>query len=285
MRRQVAVGALVAVAMLCATAAAEPRGSARARAAARFKQGQEFFKAHDYEHAIVEYEAAYQLSSEPALIFNIALCHDRAERPAQALAAFQRYLELAPSGEVADEARADVARLTPIVEAILARRAAEAAERAQQAHRVEAERAAAAAAAAEASRERARSEAAHHAMAQRSAELAHRAQIERWSGLALGAAGAVALGVGIKFGLDARAAASAITDHRGPWTDSALAREAAGRSAQTRMLVFTSLGSAAAIGGSVLYVIGRGHDTAARRVRLELQPTSSGGVVTLSGRF
>jgi len=278
----VGVSALVAIAALCATAAADPRGGARTRAAARFKQGQEFFKARDYEHAIVEYEAAYQLSSEPALIFNIALCHDRAERPMQALAAFQRYLELAPGGEVADEARADVARLTPIVDAILARRAAEAAERAGQARQAEAERAADAAA--RASQERARSEATRHAMAQRSAELERRAKLERWGGLALGAAGAVAIGVGVKFGLDARAAADAITDHRGPWTDDALAREADGRAAQTRMLVFTSLGGAAAIGGSVLYLIGRSHDAAASRVRLELRVASSGGAVTLSGR-
>jgi tetratricopeptide (TPR) repeat protein len=273
--------ALVAIAALCATAAAEPGKGARARAAARFKQGQEFFKAKDYEHAIAEYEAAYQLSSEPAMIFNIALCHDRAGRVEQALAAFQHYLELVPSGEIADEARGDVARLTPIVEAILARRAAEAAERAGQARRAEAELAAAA----DASRERARWEASRHEIAQRSAELERRGQIERWGGLALGAAGVVALGVGVKFGLDARAAANAITDHRGPWTDDALARDADGRAAQTRMLVFTGLGGAAVIGGGVLYLIGRGHGTDASRVRLELHVSSSGGAATVAGRF
>jgi hypothetical protein len=122
-------------------------------------------------------------------------------------------------------------------------------------------------------------------MAQRSAELERRARVERWGGLALGAAGAVALGVGIKYGLDAQAAANAITDHRGPWTDRVLAREADGNAAQTRMLVFTSLGGAAVIGGTVLYLIGRRHGTDANRVRLELQATSSGGMATLSARF
>jgi tetratricopeptide (TPR) repeat protein len=97
----------------------------RALAAAHVRQGQAFFEHRDFDRALAEYQTALELSAEPSLIFNIALCHDRANRPEEALRMFQRYLELAPGGSVADEARGDVARLTPIVEEIVADRNAE----------------------------------------------------------------------------------------------------------------------------------------------------------------
>jgi len=278
-----AMAAIALSAVVAGTAAAQPAAGSRARAAARFKQGQEFFKAGDYDHAIAEYEGAYQLSREPVLIFNLGLCHDRAQRPAQALAAFQRYLELAPSGDVADEAREYVARLTPIVEAIRAREAAAAAEAAEQARRGEAERAARAADQARRAAERSATE--RSARERSAAELEGRSRLERWSGIAGGALGVISLAVGAKYGLDARSAAAAITDHRGPWTDRELARDAEGQSAATRMIVFTSVGGAALLGGGILYLLGRHHDTEASRLRLELRAGPAGGGVTLAGRL
>jgi tetratricopeptide (TPR) repeat protein len=97
----------------------------RAKAAAHFKQGNAYFQLEDYDRALAEYQASFDLSGEPSQIFNIALCHDRAHRLEQALETFRRYLELAPDGAVADEARENIARLTPIVERIAAERAAE----------------------------------------------------------------------------------------------------------------------------------------------------------------
>lgn len=101
----------------------------RAQAAAHTRQGQAYFGRGDYDRAIAEYQAAFDLSNEPSLIFNIALCYDRTDRPEQALQAFERYLELAPGGSVADEAHNDVARLVPVVEKIRAERAAAEARR------------------------------------------------------------------------------------------------------------------------------------------------------------
>jgi tetratricopeptide (TPR) repeat protein len=125
-----------------APAGAAPAGAtldadARAKAAAHFKQGQAFFQREDYDHALAEYQAAFELSPEPLLYFNIALCHDRANRPEQALQAFQHYLELAPTGTVADEARDDVARLVPVVDKLVKDRADEEARRRQEAAKQE----------------------------------------------------------------------------------------------------------------------------------------------------
>lgn len=131
-----ALAAVVAlVALRAAPARAQPDVATRAKAAAHFRQGQAFFQNRDFDRALAEYQAALDLSAEPLLIFNIALCHDRANRPEPALAAFQRYLELAPTGAVADEARDDIARLTPIVAKLAAERTTEAARRREEAAR------------------------------------------------------------------------------------------------------------------------------------------------------
>ncbi|HEY0987731.1 MAG TPA: hypothetical protein VGD80_11795 [Kofleriaceae bacterium] len=121
--------AIAVLGLRAAPVDAQPDRAARQKAAAHFKQGQAFFQVGDYDHALVEYQAALDLSAEPSLVFNIALCHDRANRPEQALDAFRHFLELAPDSAVADEAREDIARLTPIVEKIRTERA----ERAEQA--------------------------------------------------------------------------------------------------------------------------------------------------------
>lgn len=125
--RSVAILAVFAVVATLApvTASAQPESEARTQAAGHVRQGQAFFQRGDFERALTEYQTALDLSAEPSLIFNIALCHDRANRPEEALKMFQRYLELAPSGSVAEEARGDVARLTPIVEKIVVDREAE----------------------------------------------------------------------------------------------------------------------------------------------------------------
>jgi len=139
-----ALVAAVAVVSLFAAPARAQVNPNRAQAAAHTRQGQAYFGRGDYDRAIAEYQAAFDLSLEPSMIFNIALCYDRTNRPEQALAAFQRYLELAPGGSVADEARNDVARLVPIVEQIRVDRAvAEAHRREEEARRQSAAREAA----------------------------------------------------------------------------------------------------------------------------------------------
>jgi len=129
------------VAAVALPAAADIDPDSRAQAAAHVRQGQAFFQRGDFDRALAEYQIALELSAEPSLIFDMALCHDRANRPEAALHAFLRYLELAPNGSVAEEARADVARLAPIVDRIAAERARQrdaAARRAEADHRQEA---------------------------------------------------------------------------------------------------------------------------------------------------
>jgi len=131
------VAAVALVSLRVDPAWAQPADpAARTQAAAHTRQGQAYFGRGDYDRAIAEYQAAFDLSGEPSLIFNVGLCYDRTDRPEQALQAFQRYLGLAPGGSVAEEARNDVARLVPVVEKIRAERAvAEARRRDDEARR------------------------------------------------------------------------------------------------------------------------------------------------------
>jgi|SRR5689334_16457664 len=117
-----ALALALALGALGASPAAADASEDRGKAAAAFKQGQAYFQRGDFDRAIPEYQLAFDLSKEPSLIFNIALCHTRANRPEEALKFYKRYLEIAPDGDVSDEAREEVARLTPVVEQLAADR-------------------------------------------------------------------------------------------------------------------------------------------------------------------
>lgn len=85
---------------------------AQKRARAHAKQGDAYFDAKEYERAIAEYQAAFDLDGKPSRIFNIAVCHDYAGHRAKAIETYQRYVALEPEGRAADSARAAIAKLT-----------------------------------------------------------------------------------------------------------------------------------------------------------------------------
>jgi tetratricopeptide (TPR) repeat protein len=67
-----------------------------------FEAGRLQYEASDYQGALREFEAARKVRNLPAFDYNIARCLDRLERPAEAIAAYQRYL--AANGDTADTA-------------------------------------------------------------------------------------------------------------------------------------------------------------------------------------
>lgn len=78
----------------------------------------------------------------------------------------------------------------------------------------------------------------------------------RIGGMATAGLGVVFLGVGVKYGLDAKNASNDISGHDGAWDKDTLSLEKSGPRAERRMLVFTALGAAALAGGGVLYWMG-----------------------------
>lgn len=67
--------------------------SARARARAEYDAGAAHFDAGDYEPALERFRAAYEIERLPELIFNIASCLDRLERRREAVDHYEAYLE------------------------------------------------------------------------------------------------------------------------------------------------------------------------------------------------
>jgi hypothetical protein len=70
-----------------------------------FQRATDLYAAGQYAEAIVEFEATREVHAVPALDFNIARCHDRLEHRADAIAAYQRYLDAVPHATDAAETR------------------------------------------------------------------------------------------------------------------------------------------------------------------------------------
>lgn len=99
------------------------------------------------------------------------------------------------------------------------------------------------------------------------------------------ATGAVALGVGMKFGFDARRISDELSSHNGPWTRELLAKQQEGRSAQNTMWVFTGIGAAAVVTGGVLYLLGRSAARDSQSTEVSVTASSTNLVFGVAGRF
>src|SRR5262245_16458351 len=263
--------ALAIVLAVAAIARAEPRkidDAKKAEAIAHFRQGEEYFKSSQWEAAIKEYQAAFELTGEPLMIFDIALASEKAGKLEPAYDGYERYLHEVSLGSAADDARAGKARLQRAVDKIRADRTAREqaeAEVAAEAKRREDERRTAA-------RTRAEAEARPHDA---------RARTYTVAAIGVVGAGAIAIGVGIKYGLDALAAADDVSKYTAGWTDAELARDREGHAANTKMIVFTGIGAAAVATGGVLYLLARREHGRADEIRLAVTP----GGVSVAGRF
>ena len=82
-----------------------------------------------------------------------------------------------------------------------------------------------------------------------------------YAGLGIAGAGAVGLGVGIYFGVQAKNISDSITNHKitDPWPANIKQMEADGKSDQTKQIAFTIGGGAVLAAGAIVYFIGRSH--------------------------
>jgi tetratricopeptide (TPR) repeat protein len=91
---RIAIAVLLLAAPLSALGQGEPGGGAtKEEAAKHFKQGKKLFAKGEFEAAAVAFTKAYEAAPHQAVLANIALCYDKAERYVEALTNYRRYLE------------------------------------------------------------------------------------------------------------------------------------------------------------------------------------------------
>ena len=94
--RALVVGICLSVGMLGAVPVAAQTSPAEAEARSVFDAGEVAFTAGHYADALVYFKRSYALSSRPALLFNIGLCHDRLREDDDAIEAYGHYLAEVP---------------------------------------------------------------------------------------------------------------------------------------------------------------------------------------------
>lgn len=97
--------ALPAAAGAAPSPAKKPTRAEIKEARAHFERGHGYHQNGQYDDAIREYEAAFALAPLPDLLYNLGQVHRLRGDKAAALAHYQRYLELDPSGRGAAKAR------------------------------------------------------------------------------------------------------------------------------------------------------------------------------------
>ena len=233
----------------------------------------------DYDGAVIFYQKAYDLVPHPVLHFNIGQAHRLAGRDEEALAAYQAYLEAEPGGVKAKEARGFVKE----IEARLAvKRKQEAEEAARRAAEEEARRK---------QEEEARKALPPDPEPEPEPEPEPDPEPRRdggggWmrpTGIAVGAAGVVSLGIGAFFGLKAKSLSDELSE---PGAQFDPGKEADGEAAERNMFITVGAGAVLVAGGVVLFVLGGG-DSGEREAQVGWTPVVGDGYqgVAYGGTF
>ena len=255
---------IVALIALTASVSADPDPDAADRAKAHFKQAKAYEAAGQFARAADEFNAAYELDPRPEMLFNIGQAFRLAGAKREALDYFNRYIDEQPDGAGAAEARQHIATLTKeIGEADLK---------------------------------------AHVPATGNAPDLPEPGggkpvsspiapppptdRIERpggsslrIAGLATAGAGILAIGLGVKFGFDARGTSDELTRHSGAWTDADRILYADGQVADRNMVISYIVGSGLVAAGGVLYWVG------SRSVHVSAVATSRAASAMLVGTF
>lgn len=91
--------AVVLVLVSCSAVCWAQQDAKQALARKHFELGEKLYQASDYPAALAEFQSAYQLANQPALLFNIARCHDVMAHLRKAIRYYQLYLDLVPDAK------------------------------------------------------------------------------------------------------------------------------------------------------------------------------------------
>jgi tetratricopeptide (TPR) repeat protein len=268
----------IAFAVVASAQSAKPTAKQLEEARKHFTAAETAKAKGDFKTAAVEYLAAYEQFQDPEFFFNVAEVYKLGNDEENALAYYQKYLQLDPNGRGAPAARTAVDALNRSIAA-----------------KQDAARHAAEAAAAEAKRkadEDAKRKAEEEAKLKQQEEPP---EVDdpapkrpggslRIAGIATAGVGVAAIGAGIVFGLKAKS----ISNEAASWDMFDQARFDQGEAAERNMFILTGVGGAALITGGVLYYLGhRAGATATSNSEVTVAPVITPSAVTFSasGRF
>jgi tetratricopeptide (TPR) repeat protein len=80
-------------------------------ARAHYVSAQAYYKQGRVADALREFEEAYRIAPRPAFHYNIAICHEKLGNDAEAIAAYQRYLEESPDAPDHEAVQAHIDQL------------------------------------------------------------------------------------------------------------------------------------------------------------------------------
>ncbi len=98
---------LVALLGWCATARADRSTEARQH----FEQATAHFAVGEFAEAATEYQIAYKLKPDPALLYNAAQSYRLANNPEKAIILYKNYLQLYPNEPNAEDVRRQIVKL------------------------------------------------------------------------------------------------------------------------------------------------------------------------------
>jgi len=237
---------MIAVALSMAVAPAplsaqKPGDDPRARAHQHYDRAVAYDKAGDWDQAVAEYQIAQSLYPDPEFDFLIAEVEVKRGNKQAAIERYDRYLAAEPNGRVSQRARDAVARLRAEIEPP------------------------------QPQPPQPRGQAA----ASPGDKATSRAKILRLSAYGAGIVGVVALGAGIKFGLDARSSERDVEER---WD---ARRFEEGQAADRKMKIWTTVGAVALVGGGVLYYLGHRADRGRTESPIALAGQAGPGFVGL----
>ncbi|MDB4971000.1 MAG: TonB-dependent receptor [Myxococcales bacterium] len=97
----------------CSIARADRAGEARAH----YENATSHFAVGEFAEAAVEYQAAFKLKADPALLYNAAQSYRLANNPERALILYRNYLQLYPTEGNAEDVRRQISKLKEAIAA------------------------------------------------------------------------------------------------------------------------------------------------------------------------
>lgn len=97
------VAAIVALMVSTPCLAQSPQTDAREQARIRYTEGQQQFRAGNFEQALVNFRSAYRSQPHPVVLLSIAECHERLGERIKAIDVLRQYLRDRPDAPNREE--------------------------------------------------------------------------------------------------------------------------------------------------------------------------------------